>query len=248
MHTRGQGGFTLIEVVIVLALIGVLATMASVVSSRMARQNEMTKAALVVAGALRTAQERAIHEGTNYLVFFRDEDSCADGRDPILDVVRDVDGSMTISAGDQTTPVALPDELGCEITSFDPASGLFPGLTLPVEDLVHLAAQGLPKLPPVAPSGPGGGGSSGCASSSKSIASVALNGASFAPSGGGAGDPVIVFTSRGVPVHPDTPSEWGSGAGGYYLTNGKDKVVAILVAPSGRIRVRTFRPESGRWI
>jgi hypothetical protein len=176
----------------------------------MARQDDVGEAALIVAGAFKTARERAMQEGTNYLVFFRQEDNCADGRDPILDVVKDVDGSMTVSGPDEVTPVALSGDLGCE--------------------------------------GEGEGeGKSGCSSSSTSFSSVTEKGATFAPASGGSGDPVVMFTARGVPVHPDTPTDWGSGAGGYYLTNG-EKVLGVLVAPSGKVRVRAYHPETGRWI
>jgi prepilin-type N-terminal cleavage/methylation domain-containing protein len=251
MNRRAQQGFTLIELAIVVLVIGVLASMAMVATGRMARQDDVGEAALIVAGAFKTARERAMQEGTNYLVFFRQEDNCADGRDPILDVVKDVDGSMTVSGPDEVTPVALSGDLGCEVKAFDPDSGVFPGLTLPVEDLAYMAALGLPKLPPVAASGTGsegeGEGKSGCSSSSTSFSSVTEKGATFAPASGGSGDPVVMFTARGVPVHPDTPTDWGSGAGGYYLTNG-EKVLGVLVAPSGKVRVRAYHPETGRWI
>ena len=81
---------------------------------------------------------------------------------------------------------------------------------------------------------------------SATVAETVVNGATF-PVDANDGRPVVAFSERGIPVDPANPTQWGSGAGAVYLTDGESTVVAAVVAPLGGIQLRVFDPASGEW-
>jgi len=80
----------------------------------------------------------------------------------------------------------------------------------------------------------------------ETVAETVVNGAIF-PVDVDDGRPVVAFSERGIPVDPANPTQWGSGAGGIYLTDGESTVVAAVVAPLGAIQLRVYDPASGDW-
>ena len=58
---------------------------------------------------------------------------------------------------------------------------------------------------------------------------------------------VVAFSPQGAPVAPDTPAEWGTGAGGIYLTDNKDMVLGVFVMPLGSVKVQRLELGSGEW-
>jgi hypothetical protein len=60
------------------------------------------------------------------------------------------------------------------------------------------------------------------------------NGASF-PNSESEGVPAVAFNEQGIPVSLDSPSEWGSGAGAVYLTDGDSALYAASVSPLGEV-------------
>ena len=61
------------------------------------------------------------------------------------------------------------------------------------------------------------------------------------------GVPVVAFSPQGAAVAADTPAEWGTGAGGIYVTDNDDTVVAVLVMPLGSVKMQKLDPASGEW-
>ena len=58
---------------------------------------------------------------------------------------------------------------------------------------------------------------------------------------------MIAFSERGVAVDPASPTAWGSGAGGVYLTDGDSTVFAAVVSPLGDVQLRVFDTGSSTW-
>jgi hypothetical protein len=83
-------------------------------------------------------------------------------------------------------------------------------------------------------------------SSTTPVAEIALYGATF-PVDPDLGVPALGFTPAGVAVDLATPTEWGSGAGAYYLTDNRLSVYAVTVSPLGQISVRAYDPVQQRW-
>jgi hypothetical protein len=73
-----------------------------------------------------------------------------------------------------------------------------------------------------------------------------VNGATF-PIDPVSGRPVIAFSERGIPVDPSSPTTWGGGAGGLYLTDGHSSVYAAIVQPLGEVQMRVFDMSSNTW-
>ena len=78
------------------------------------------------------------------------------------------------------------------------------------------------------------------------VAESVVNGATF-PVDATDGRPVVAFSERGIPVDPANPTEWSSGAGAIYLTDGDSTVVAAVVAPLGAVQLREFDTGSASW-
>jgi len=67
------------------------------------------------------------------------------------------------------------------------------------------------------------------------------------PNSADLGVPVVAFSPQGAPVAVDTPAEWGTGAGGIYVTDNDNMVLAILIAPLGSVKVQKLDPSDGKW-
>ena len=248
-HERDtSAGFTLIELVTVCAIIGVLALLAYPNMVRFKEQQQTKAGATQMAGLLDEARSRATTEATPYLVYFNETTVDADGRcGPAATLVRDSDRTYSVTAGDDVRDVALP-EGGCErVKQYGAAaSASLGGLLLPVEDL---STRALELLGGVSSSGSGSSGSGISGSGSASVTKVAdavVNGATF-PIDPASGRPVVAFSERGIPVDPENPTNWGSGAGAIYITDGRSTVYAALVQPLGSVQLRVYDHVTGAW-
>ena len=90
---RSQTGFTMIEMMIVVAIMGIVMAFAipSVTAYRI--KEEARSNAHVVAGALRNARDRAIREGVQHFELFPDPTIAPNA--PVARVVRDADNNWT---------------------------------------------------------------------------------------------------------------------------------------------------------
>ena len=75
------------------------------------------------------------------------------------------------------------------------------------------------------------------------IAETVVNGASFPVDADGRA--VVAFSERGIPVDPNDPTSWGSGAG-VYLTDG-ETVVGAVVSPLGKVQMHVFDIGISTW-
>ncbi len=261
-----SAGFTLIEVVTVCAIIGVLALLAYPNMVRFKEQQQTKAGATQMAGLLDEARSRATSEATPYLVYFNEKTVDADGRcGPAATLVRDSDRTYSVTAGDDVRDIALPEGACENVQQYGAAAAAALGeLLLPLEDLSTraLVVSGAESSSGSGSSGSGssgsgssGSGSSGSGSSGQgsattvsetTVADVVVNGATF-PIDPLSGRPVVAFSERGIPVNPENPTSWGSGAGAIYMTDGRSTVYAALVQPLGAVQLRVYDRVTGDW-
>ena len=236
---ENTSGFTLIEIMVVCAIIAALAMVAYPNMVRFSAQQRTKAAAVQMAGLLNEARSRATAEATPYLVYFNPRTVDVNGLcGPAATLVRDSDRSYSISADDKVRDIALP-EGACEQLKqqTETVSEPLAELVLPVEDLSVRALE--VAAPPTNPSLPLTG-------SVTKLVDVLVNDATF-PIDQVSGRSVVAFSERGIPVDPESPTNWGSGAGAIYITDGRSTVYAALVQPLGNVQLRVFDRVSGDW-
>jgi prepilin-type N-terminal cleavage/methylation domain-containing protein len=257
---RNADGFTLLELVTVVAILGILAAMATPSMVRMLQQQETKSSAAAMAGLLSDARERAVTEGTPHLVYFNPPSVDGNGECGAAAVeVRDADHSYSITPGDDTKEFHLPASACKKVTPYGDGGSAeaVPDVPMPGDDLaVRAPDTGVVAAVGSAPSAAAASGSSGSTPSSSGSGSAAVsrsavsetvvNGATF-PVDPVSGRPVVAFSERGIPVDPSNPNAWGTGAGGIYLSDGASAVYAALVQPLGDVQLRAFDRASGSW-
>ena len=221
---RRAAGFTAIEVLIVVAIIGIFAAMA-VPSWRAYQANlQLRAAARTVANAFSFARSRALATGNRHVVVF-----AVDPTNP-----NDACGNPIVN--DQGLPVP--------VLVFEDSNGgaadccLDAGEQRLAENAVPGVNWGVTPAPPAgptqAPSDPGGGTWS--------------TGSSFTqPAGGDAA--WVSFGPDGIPVAFNAACNLGTtgtGAGAIYLTNG-NRNYAVVLNPLGTANVERFDPAQNQW-
>jgi prepilin-type N-terminal cleavage/methylation domain-containing protein len=135
---RNADGFTLLELVTVVAILGILAAMATPSMLRMLQQQETKSSATEMAGLLSDARARAVTEGTPYLVYFNPPSVDGNGSCGAAAVeVRDADHSYSITPGDQTREFHLPASACNKVTPLGSAgaAGKLAAVPMPIDDL-----------------------------------------------------------------------------------------------------------------
>ncbi len=238
---RDARGFTLLELMTVCAILAILCVLAFPSVRRFNRAQVTKSGATEVAGVLEEARSRAVSEGTPHLVYVNDP-ATGDGSGgcgPIAVIVRDSDRSYSITDGDKQREYRLPDKDCTDVKLYgqDEASTPYADLLrLPTEDQAVLSTSVLGTTEVSDESEPGG-----------ALVEAVVNGSTF-PVDEATGRPMIAFSERGIPVDPEHPTSWGSGAGAIYLTDGTETVYAAVVAPMGDIKLRKYDSASGSWL
>jgi uncharacterized membrane protein YgcG len=78
------------------------------------------------------------------------------------------------------------------------------------------------------------------------VSAIATNGTTF-PVSEDEGVTAIAFNERGIPVSPDSPEDWGSGAGAVYVTDNESAVYAAVVSQMGEVSVSRYDPGTATW-
>ena len=220
---RAQTGFTMIEMAIVLAMIGVIVAIAVPSFDRYRSLEEAKETATEIAAALRRARSLAVKEGVPYLVIFNPNQSGAaiPAPNPPVDpgalarVVRDANADSRETGGETVFEI-IPQRMA----SFGVTPYRGPG--------IHPAA------PRIGTDVQGG-----------TLNGIA-EGANF-PIDGTTGVPAVAFTPRGVAVPLGALQNLGAGAGSYYVTDNNHAVFAATVGPLGAVRIRAYSPGANAW-
>ena len=212
---RSAQGFSLLEVMTVVAVLGILATFAFPSTRRMLDRQEAKASATQVAGLLNDARARALSEGTPHLVYFNAPEVAADGGCAAMAVeVRDADHSYSITDGDQQREFKLSDKACRKVKQYGESSDApaeIAAVPLPMEDRAVRApdAAQVGIVPAVgdavagtvggvgsavagAAGAVGGGSSSGQGSGSSSGEDDSGSGSSSSGSGSGSGQAATV--------------------------------------------------------
>ncbi len=217
-----QGGFTLIEIMTVLAIVGVLAAIAIPTMTRYKRKEDTRDAAITMSGVLTNARARAISSGRMTFVLLGEP----------------ADGSVPFQPG-QIAAVVMDDDGDNAVTAADSALAIFPtpGLN---PDVSLYGVNGTPHGTVLVPA-------DDLSESEPDVDLSQLVDGTTLPNSAALGVPVVAFSPQGAAVAADTPAEWGTGAGGIYVTDNDSVVVAVLVGPLGSVKLQRFDTASGEW-
>jgi prepilin-type N-terminal cleavage/methylation domain-containing protein len=228
-RTRRRGGrsagFTLIEMMVVVAVIGIMAALGTPLFAQFFADLRLKAAARDTADAFRLARAEAIRTGQRHLVLFSaavagdppatdpggtplPNDPTTGGPVPVV-IVRDTNANCRMDAGEGQQSVLAKKDVawGSSVSLADPDG--------PDDDL-------------------------GLADHS--------SGSSFqAPTGGAT--TWVLFGPDGIPLGFDAACNvgaLGSGAGGIYLGNGR-RDYAVVLSPLGSVRVHNWIEGTGEW-
>jgi prepilin-type N-terminal cleavage/methylation domain-containing protein len=223
---RAGSGFTLVEIALVIAIIGIAAAMAIPSLQTMTAHGRARDASATVADSLKLARAQAISSGSNVVVYFNTglnggSDIC---NNPLEDLNGDPVPILVLNDGPPGNPTA-----NCCIDGGD---------TFEVSYPVQGVGWGTQLATVPAPNDP-------------DAAANYTNGPTFTDPTG-FNTEWVLFRPDGVPVGfadnggPCAPGQIGSGGGALYLSNNeRDK--AVVLTPLGGVKVHTWERSTGVW-
>jgi len=222
-----RDGYTLIELAVVIAIIGIMAALSAPSLAQFFANQRAKAAARGVADAFRVAQAEAIRSGNPHIVFF----SASAAGNP---AATDPNGTgLGFAPGGRVWPLVVLDDRtpalsNCLIDGGEtqehyvsPVDGVSWGFSL---------SGGVP-----APGDAGGGNPA--------------TGSTFRSRAGGVNTTWVMFRPDGIPVGFDaacTLGGVGSGGGAIYLTNGR-RDYAVVLSPLGGVKVHYWNVGTGAW-
>lgn len=217
MHEHRKAGFSLIELVVVVVIIGVLVAAGAPLFRSWMSDQRLKQAARGVADAFQIARADAIRTGNNQIVFFWLPPGMT--TDPGANPIQDANG--------QVVPVLILNDTNgnCEFADGDPTRTLamVPGVTWGVTQATAAAPLDVT------------GGAFATGATFQDPAGNAVNWIAFRPDG----IPVAFDNAC-------TFGQTGSGTGGIYVTSGT-RDYAITLSALGQSRVHLWEPVVGQW-
>jgi prepilin-type N-terminal cleavage/methylation domain-containing protein len=220
LRPHARAGFTIIEVMIVVAIVAVFAALAVPTWQRYQSNQQLRTAARDVANAFSYARSRAVATGNRHVVVFavdpgNPNDACGNA------IVNEQGRPVPILVFDDGTPAAANCCLdpGEQRLSEYPQPGVNWGVTL---------------APGPAPADVGGGDY--------------LTGSSFTATDG-TDAAWVVFGPDGIPVAFNVACNLGTtgtGAGAIYVTNG-ERDYGVVLNPLGTANVERYDPAQAQW-
>lgn len=223
-RARGTNGFTLIEIMVVVGIIGVIALLTSIRMGEWLRNERIRGAARSVGDMFTVARAEAIRTGSNHIVFFG-----APG-------ATDTNGTALIDAQGNWVPVLILDDgspagANCKIDGGETRRTI-----LPIDDVTW----GVANATTAAPDDGNAASFSAPQSSGRTFTDTngnAVNWVMFRPDG----IPVAMSFNTGVCAGIGST---GSGSAALYLTNG-DRDYAVVLSALGGVRVHRW--EGSAW-
>jgi type II secretory pathway pseudopilin PulG len=259
-----SAGYTVVEALSVVGVMGVAAAFSapSVINFKAAQ--EVQSATAQVGGMLQRVRARAIGESTPYLVVFQKEEVTDGERSPFALIVRDTDRSYSVTEPDTVETFALDPNVPDDVRQYGeaPGSPIYEDMVPPQSDrsmLVENRSSGsgssgsgglLGGVGQIVGGLLGGSGSSGSGSGTsiamEPVMDTVTDGTTF-PISEEAEAPTIAFNERGIPVSPDSPQDWGSGAGAVYVTDNEKSVYAAVLSPLGEVSLSRYDAGTKSW-
>jgi prepilin-type N-terminal cleavage/methylation domain-containing protein len=214
-------GFTLIELMTVVAIMGIVVAVAMPAVTSYKLKEDTRHAAVNVSGMVTNARARAIASGRMTFLLLAEpvDGSVVFQPGQIAALVTDDDGDNTVTAADTAFPIFPEAGMNPSISLYGASGTPHSAVAIPGEDL----------------------------SETEPIALGALADGSTLPDSAVLGVPVVAFSPQGAAVAADTPAEWGTGAGGIYITDNDNTVLAVLVMPLGSVKMQKLDVASGEW-
>jgi prepilin-type N-terminal cleavage/methylation domain-containing protein len=221
---RTQAGFTLIEVMTVVAIIGLITVLGVASLRNYSRREETRKYASSIAGVLNQAKSEAVAQGVMTFVFFSEPTNGAlpFEQGQMAAIVTDVDGDGKITAADGVQPFFPPSGATNTEISFYGRHG---------QTSLKTAA-----IPPDDQSKEITDGTMGSLTDGMTL-----------PKDPDFGVPMIAFSSRGTPVTLSAPTNWGAGAGAVYVTDNDELLLAVVVEPLGAVHTMAYDVAAEQW-
>jgi prepilin-type N-terminal cleavage/methylation domain-containing protein len=215
---RSHAGFTLLELMTVVAIVGILTALGISSLRSYSRHEETRKMASTLANTLSEARAQAMNNGRNTYVVFAEP----------------TNGLVPFEAGEVAAIFTRNDD--GTIASIKPVFAA--GSSNP--NVTRYGAHGdtAMKDTPLPPDDQSTSLPDGALSN--------LVDGSTIPVDPDYGVPLISFSNRGSPVTIADPS-FGSGAGAVYVTDNDQMVVAVVVAPFGEVHTLLYDSASNSW-
>jgi type II secretory pathway pseudopilin PulG len=220
---------TMIEIVVVVAIVGLLAALATPALQEFVENQRVKSAARSVGDAFQLARAEAIRTGSAHIVFLS---AAAAGNPAATDPAGTSLNAASIGAEPRggTWPAVIvndgaPGAWNCRIDAADPSRGV------PAENGVFWGVSV----------------SAGVRAPGDDNAALPANGSTFEYRG----NPVtwVLFRGDGIPLTFDAACNLGtlgSGGGAVYVTNGS-RDYAVVLSPLGAVRVHAFEAGAGAW-
>jgi prepilin-type N-terminal cleavage/methylation domain-containing protein len=215
-------GFSIFELITVMAVMGVMVAIAMPMMTSYRRKEDTRGVAQKVSSVVNEARTRAIASGRmTFLLLGEPTNGVAPFEDgQVAALVMDDDGDNAVTEADSVSPIYLPPGISSDISIYGKNGTPMATYSVPEDDLSE--AQ-------------------------PSVTLSELTDGTTLPVSADMEVPVVAFSPQGAPVAVDTPAEWGTGAGGIYVTDNQNMVLAILVAPLGSVKVQRLDLSDGTW-
>jgi prepilin-type N-terminal cleavage/methylation domain-containing protein len=222
---RARAGFTLIEVMIVVAIIGIFALVAIPKLNEWFDNVRTKGVARSIGDVFLLARSEAMRTGNNHVVFF----GAPGTQDPAGNDIEDDDGNwvplLILNDGPPATANCVID-----------GGEAFQAIHI---DGIEQVDFGTSQATGQAPADTGAGAYDSYGVSFTDAANNPIPWILFRPDG-----VPVAFTGAGGDCGVVEPT--GSGAGGIYVTTGQIDY-GVVLAPLGGIRVHAWRPDAGDW-